>query len=219
MRRILGVLLAVGLAACGDNDDGGGPSGPVSGTIGGQPFTPSSVSAVLIPPASCTIEMTTVNASGLVLGFGNFDLCAFLAQAGPNAFCSNKASSTLVGAVVLKIGLIQAQTAVGPGTYTVKDVGSTLPDASGNVVGVSATATRTDATCLPSFQEDATVGGTVSVSSASASAVSGSVNLAFGTGNAFAGSYDASVCAQSLDICQIVALIAGGGNCTPACIP
>jgi len=214
MKRFLAVVVAVGLAACGDDDKASG--GPASGTLGGQPFTPTNVSAVQVAPTTCTIQSTPVNVSGLILGFGSFDLCSYLAQAG---FCGAKASSTLVGAAVMKIGLVQAPTAVGAGTYNVIDLATATPDLSGNITGATGSATRTGATCIPTFAEDANAGGTITVSSTSATSVAGSVNFAFGTGSTFSGSYNATVCPQSVDICQLLLLLAGGSCTTPVCVP
>lgn len=216
MRRMLAAAAAAALLGCGGGGkdqapvDGGPPLALPTGT-GTAAFTMNDAGAVIIAPVACNIQGNTVYASGLMLGFSSFGgLCGFVRTTG---LCGDKASATLAGLAVFKAGALQAQSPVGPGTYTY--VANPTPDASGNVVQVSGDVTQTDMAC--GGTQNGVTAGSVTVTSAMGGRIVGSLNLTFSDGSTLTGPFDVGTCAYTVDICSIIA----GTDCPGArsCIP
>jgi hypothetical protein len=216
-KRILATIGAAALAACGGGGGGGGggPTGPVGGTVGGAPFTPAEGGALVIPPTQCTVTGTgTVRVSGLLLGFGSFvGLCAYAQQA---HFCDEKASSTIAALQIMKAGLVQAQTAVGPGSYPITTT-TPVPDANGNFGLNGGGLTITGPACALTSSPDAS-SGTITISSVGATRATGSLDVGFSDGSHLAGSFDVPLCTYTPDICALLNDTTCGGG-SPGCIP
>lgn len=217
MRRILlATTTAAALLGCGGGSkdqgpvDGGPPAQLPTGT-GGAAFAMSDAGAVGIPPTTCNVGGFNVSASGLLIGFTSFGGVCDFARA--HGLCDEKASASQVAVVIVKAGLFQAQSPVGPGTYTF--VASPSPDASGNLVQLSAEISHTDAACASTPVE--VTAGSVTITSATGSRVVGTANLTFADGSTLSGAFDVGTCAYSLDLCGLV----NGTSCTgtPACVP
>lgn len=190
---------------------GGGGGGGGLGTLAGAPFTPASGGALIIPPTTCAVGGTTAHFSGIVIGFSSYaDLCGF-AQAN-GVVCTYKANATIASVDVLKGGLVQTPGAVGPGDYPV--VTRINPDADGNFAGAGCSYSRASGTC--NLTDSDGIGGTVTISSVTASKVTGTLNnVNFGDGSKLDGPFDVTICNYSLNLCDLLS-----SDCTtPVCIP
>ena len=217
MRRILVTAATAALLGCGggSKDKGpvdGGPPAALPTLTGSSAFTIGDAGAVGIPPSTCNVGGFNVSAAALLVGFTSYGGVCDFARA--HGLCDEKASAHQLVVIVVKAGLFQAQSPVGPGTYTF--VADPTPDVSGNLVQVSAEVSHTDAVCTPSTPVDVTA-GSVTITSASGSRVVGTVDLTFADGSTFSGAFDVGTCAVSLDLCGLV----NGTSCTgtPACVP
>ena len=216
MRCMLATAAAAALLGCGGGGkdqapvDGGPPKQLPTGT-GSASFTMSDAGAVIIAPVTCSIQGSTVYAAGLMLGFSSFGgLCDFVRS---TALCGDKASASLAGLAIFKAGALQAQSPVGPGTYTY--VANPMPDASGNVVQVSGDVTQTNMAC--GATQNGVTAGSVTVTSAAGGRIVGSLDLTLADGSTITGPFDVGTCAYTVDICAII----GGTDCpgARACIP
>lgn len=222
MRRLLvGTLFAV--AACGGG--GGSGSNAVSGTIGGRAFTPAESVAVVAGPADCT-QPVPITVKAFAIRFADFTgVCTDL-EADP--LCRLRASSRIVSVVFADVkGLADAT--LGPGTFDVNPNPAVLaPQTSGPLAGTAvatfAVGITTGASC-PVGTEATVAKGTLTVGSVSPTAISGSIDLTFGTlsGGTFnpgpdtlKGDFTATVCGGTVpDVCSLAA--AGGQCASPIC--
>lgn len=217
MIRSLFLMAAAALfvAGCGDDDDAPAPEPQLAGTILGQPFTPADGAAVALDGARCDFDGFDANATGLVLGFGDFQgLCALVTN---SQGCGVKADATIVTAVVVRANVLGGTPpSVGPGTYAVPSA-TPLPDAQGNVSLVQAVVARTDATCGDTSGNPVATGGSVRIDSVEASRVTGFADLTFeGTGGRVSGAFSVPRCALQADVCTVLS----GGACTgQVCVP
>ncbi|HET6438654.1 MAG TPA: hypothetical protein VFG59_11365 [Anaeromyxobacter sp.] len=236
MRKLLiGVLLAVG-AGCGGGGGGSGPSGPATGTISGEAFTPTNVSAVIVgPPLSPCTEPTTFTPKAVALRFANVDMCTDLTS---DPLCKFTASETTVTVAMADIEGTAGPT-LAPGTFQVTPDPSNPSNVevhlSGPLAGTAtvafaiSTVTGAGAQCLPDLKTAAAQGSLTidSMDTTAGGHVTGSLDLTLGTfsgGNftagqgTFKGTFDAILCSEdvSFDLCQ---LAAGAGTCggTPTC--
>jgi hypothetical protein len=207
LRLIIALAAAAALAACGDSDSSSSPSGPASGTILGQPFTPAEVTALVVPSTPCALPVVgTRNVSALAIGFSSFTgLCGFVQATG---LCGDVASSLVVTATIANAPPGGAAPAIVPGTYPVA-----LDLLGGRVV--SADLTRVNATCAsdPAVVPDVQ-GGTITITTVSPR-VTGSLDVTFTDGSRFGGTFDAPLCSATVDFCAAV-----NDTCaSPACCP
>ncbi len=227
MRRMLvGVVFAL-LAACGGGSSGGSSGGnTVTGTIGGQAFTPAEVSAVVAGPATCAVASQTVDLKAFALRFSSATgTCAALES---DPLCKLTASAREVTVVFADVGAV-ASPALGAGTFAVDPNPANVVPGTGPLTGTLVAAfggsVETTAAC-PLGTTGQVAKGTLTVKSVGSSAISGSVDLTFGTmsaGGTFTpgsdtlkGSFTASVCGNlAADLCSLATT---GGQCaSPHC--
>ncbi len=188
MKRAAAVVV-LSLAACG--------SGDPPALFGG--FTPTSSAAVILAPSTCNIAFLGSTAiSGILVELASgADACNVLTQAKQ---CGTGASSTtlLAGAFSGIVGGSGVDPA-GAGTY------SWLPNPPTGTFHASTTsAAKVDASCTAGTGGTAQMsGGSVVISSVTASAVGGSMDMRFDNGQAYKGTFNATVCPVSIDICSL----------------
>jgi hypothetical protein len=207
MRRAAIVLQLAVLVACGSSDK----SPPLFGG-----FTPQDGAAVILAPTTCSIlSVGSTSAAALAIGFTSFGgACNF---ATTTLLCGSRANSTLLLALAIG-GRVGGGTvgALGPGTYPYLANPPT-----GSFVAATASAARTDASCnaLPGSPLGMT-GGSIVVSSVTATRVAGSLDLQFKDGTAYQQPFDLAICPVTVDLCSLV----GSLGCVPGippwvCIP
>ena len=189
MSRVAAILFIM-LAACG-----GGPTPPLFGG-----FTPTNGAAVILAPATCNnIPFVGPAAmSGILVELtSGADACNVLTQAKQ---CGTGSGSTtiLVGALSGVVGGSTVAPA-GPGTYPwLRD------PPSGTFKASTGTAAQVDAVCTSGTGSPTDMaGGSIVVSSVTSSTVSGSLDVHFDNGQAYAQTFDVSVCPVSIDICSL----------------
>ncbi|HEY1695997.1 MAG TPA: hypothetical protein VGG39_27710 [Polyangiaceae bacterium] len=212
----IGVAGAVGVAACSGSSggDGGAGSASLSGTVNGATFSVASEVAAL------DAASTTCSAGGTSGDDGGAGSCTSTGQEvvviltnRSDATCSaaqtqlasgNEAAFANFAELELLVANVTADVAAG--TYDVVNAGSTATEGSLAKYGT------TDASCASSATAQAS-GGSVTLTAVSASRVTGSYQLTFGTEGSFSGSFDVPICN----------LPDAGGNGAdagaPACLP
>jgi hypothetical protein len=182
MRVALVVTLFGALAACGTT--GGKASGPtstsVSGSAGGQSF---------VVRDTVGLYNTAREYSGAIIT--NFPASCTLLQSGMTA----PPLTQLLAIELIANGLGMAP---GPGTYT---LGATQN------VAIVVSYAASDVNCNETINEQAT-GGSVTLDTVSATAVTGTFDMTFASGDHLAGQFDAPVC--NVDITN---LGGNGGGC------
>ncbi len=228
MRRWLVGIGWVALTACGG---GGGSSGStaVSGTIGGQAFTPADTVAVIAGPSTCT-DPTTFTAKAFALRFADYTGACTEIESDP--LCKLKASSRTVTIVFADVQATAPQPALGAGTFTLTTDPTSLTsavlhtDPADPLVGTLSVAfggsVVTTATC-PASTSAQIAQGTLKVSSVSSTGITGSVDLTFGTlnGSTFVPGTDklkgdftaTTMCTPISTVCPLAAT---GGVCSGA---
>lgn len=193
MRTIAAIALAALLVACGDDDegDGGGNDVTLTGTIAGR--LTNGASKILT--GTCATEIGDVGFAGALVAVSTVpDLCA--------AFTAGRepANSTSMLITFVNLNLTGGPASVG-GTYTVWD-GVGVPPL--DLVGMKAayafiSVARSggpvagQAECAVLGSGDATT-GSVTITSATASSVAGTVTATFDDGTSASGSFSASGC-------------------------
>jgi len=185
-----GTILAVLLAACG--------SGNAEPLFGG--FTPANGAAVILAPGTCNnipfLGPTAISGILVELASGA-DPCNVLTQAKQ---CGAGASSTVVLAGALS-GVAGGSTVdpAGPGNYP-----WLANPPSGAFKTSTSSAVKVDATCTSLPGSPARMsGGSVSIATVSATAVSGSMDLHFDNGQAYSGDFNVPLCPVSIGICSL----------------
>ncbi len=183
-------FVSVGVAACGGiTSSGGGGStgaGSVSGTVGSISFAVADVVAVA--------ESGTPGVDARSIQIDLFDIpnvCA-LVQTFPNN--SDKASYTALELRLSVSGSGSSSSAIVAGTYTLGPI-TGGPRDGGTSVHASANLAKNDAQCnsvVPSQDRSAT-GGTITITSISATSVEGSYAVTFADGT-MSGSFNAAFC-------------------------
>jgi len=203
MKRWIAVSAAAALLGCGKSSspvyDGGIVGTPPSGSNGFS-FTPTDGAALVVGPIACTSGTVTAHFSGLLVGFSGYpNFCGFVRSHGIDC-AESKGSSTFVGFEILKAGLASV-TSVGAGTYDV----NTIVSVGAEYVMTGASVTVNDATCNDTGPNPDTnpVGGTITITSASAADVKGSLDLTW-TGGGFSGPFEVVGCTVGLDVCGLV---------------
>ncbi len=209
-RWLIAVATAV-LVSCGSSSSSPTYNGGINGTppsgTGSFVFTPADGAGLAVGPTTCTIpNVGTAHVAGLLLGFSSYSgVCGFIRDHGIQCADVGKASATFVGLAIFKADL-SSVTPVAPGTYTL----NTTVTAGTGVTETGGTVTVTDATCGDSGP--LAIAGTITIASASAAGVTGSLNLTW-AGGGFSGPFDVVGCTANVDICG---LAQGTGNC-PGC--
>ena len=189
MRRAPALLLIL-LAACGS-----GTSAPLFGG-----FTPSSGAAVILAPATCTniAFLGPTALSGILIDLtSGADACNVLTKAGQ---CGTGSGSTalLAGAFSGVVGGTTVAPA-GPGTYP------WLPNPPSGAFKASTTAAaQVDAVCTAAAGSPTNMsGGSVVISTVTATTVSGSMDVHFDNGQAYTHPFDVAVCPISINVCSL----------------
>lgn len=217
MRKFLLVVSAV-VAACGSDSQEGGA---LSGTVGGQPFSPVEVRAIAAgsgaEPCSVSLGGTTIDVGvkALALEVTSYaDACGDFAS----GQCTYHATAQSVLVLLAKLNPLGTEPALRAGTYTVTSSPTTVtPDGTGLLTVAFAEALATDETCLgtpsPSIQ-----GGKVRLDQVT-DPITGNVSLTFQDGSTLGGDFSAPLCpGPSPDVCSLAAEQA---LCTlpPVCVP
>jgi hypothetical protein len=188
-------------AACGS-----GNSPPLFGG-----FTPTSGAAVILAPATCNniaaLGPTAISGIFMELASGA-NACNVLTQA--KQCGAGSGSTTLLAAALSGVVGGSSVPPAGPGTYP------WLPNAPTGTFKASTTAAaQLDATCVAAAGSRANMsGGSISISTVTASTVSGSMDVHFDNGQAYTHPFDLAVCPVSIDICSLFDLCG-----THACVP
>lgn len=194
MRRAPALLL-ISLAACGS-----GNSQPLFGG-----FTPSSGAAVILAPTTCTniAFLGPTAMSGILIDLtSGADACNVLTQAKQ---CGTGSGSTALLAAAVS-GVVGGSTVApaGPGTYP-----WLANPPSGAFNASTITAAQVDAVCTSAPGSPAHMsGGSVVISTVTASNVSGSMDVHFDNGQAYTHPFDVAVCPVSIDICALFSFCA-----------
>jgi len=180
------LVLVASLAACGGGAD------PLFGG-----FTPTNGAAVILPSANCNIAFVGSTAlSGILLEFSSgSDACNVLTQAKQ---CGTGASSTtiLAGAFSGVPGASSVAPA-DPGTYP-----WLANPPSGPFKASIASAAKVDAACTSPGSPDMS-SGSITISTVSASKVTGSMDVRFDNGQGYKANFDVAVCPVSIDTCSL----------------
>jgi hypothetical protein len=142
-------------------------------------------------------------AQTLVVGLSSADLSSFCAAAQMYSNTDIASTTTLtVGALVL------GSTPVGPGTYTIdSDAGTSTGEGA---------LSQTNATCQDTVHDQAT-SGTVTITSASSTNVTGTYDLTF-AGGSMSGSFSAGVCPITIGNNGDAGADGGAGDGGPNCL-
>lgn len=229
MRKLLVVAL---LAAVACGSDNGGSGGGVTGVVGGQPFTPTTVKGATADPTTCTTLPQPLGAAGVSAVALSFDRTgAFCTDIGSSQ-CPRHPSQQSVTVFVANVTIPASGAAptapqrIGAGTYTVDPL-SVATVLQGVPLVVTAAALSTDATCGGSTRAGAR-GGTVRIDSITSTQIKGFVDIDFGCGAAgtcttrdsLKGDFTADLC-TGVDICaaasaQTACSVPGASQvCTP----
>ena len=207
--RKLAVLLGIAALACGS---GAGSSAPVSGTVGGAPFSPADVVAASAAPGTCTFgNLPSVPVAGMAVRFATFTgTCADLTA----ATCRSHRSSRSVTIVVARAALSAANPAITPGTYAVLKGTQLTIGPGGSAELAVGSSTTTDAQCADTTSA---AQGSLRLDQVSTSIISGHVDVTFDDGGKLQGDFVAAVCPFAPNVCTIAAqqaLCTGTPVCT-----
>ena len=216
-KTMMACAAAAALAACGSSNDGGGSGGGVNGvtgTVAGVAFSSSEAINAVIQPVTCPVGGVSASVAGLVIGLTNFTgTCAVSGSP-----CNGKANAQGVVLVIGNVNLFGTASPVGPGNYTVSRAGAIPVSTSVAFAALG----RTDASCNDVAGVPDVVSGTVTITSVSVGAASGSVSLVFDDGSTLSGPFSATGCAGfKVDPCSGTVSGFNGGTCTGTrvCLP
>jgi hypothetical protein len=220
VNRIAPCAVALALAACGGSDNngnnGGGTAGTtgVTGTVAGLAFTGKEALSAVVPPTTCTVRGVSASVASLVIGVSSVTGTCSLAS---NA-CTAKANAQGLVLAVANVSPFGPASPIGPGTYTI----SPLSSPSNSLQQAFAFLGRTDASCSDVASTPDATGGTVTITSVSATSASGTVNVTFADGSTLTGPFTTTSCSGlQVDPCSATVSGFGGGSCTgtPVCTP
>lgn len=194
MRALAAAASIALLAACGSDDS---PPPPVFGG-----FAPLDGTAVIFAPTTCDVPgLGTVSLSAVGIGVADYvGACDVLQQ---TAFCGTRESSATVLAVALSGLLGGPVDPAGPGTYPVR----TSPPTTNAFLAALGDAAEVGPLCDAVTELDVT-GGQI-VLTAVGETVTGTIDLRFDDGSAFAYGFDVAVCPLSMDLCSLFELCTG----------
>jgi len=174
-------------------------------------FTPANGAAVILAPATCNniAALGPTAISGILIELASgADACNVLTQAKQ---CGAGSGSTALLGVALS-GVVGGSTTdpAGPGTYP------WMPNPpTGTFRASTSTAAQLDAVCTAAAGSLVHMrDGSIAISTVTASTVSGSMDVHFDNGQAYAHPFDVPVCPVSIDICSLFDLCG-----THACVP
>jgi len=167
------------LVACGGHSASDPPSKTdagvtaVTGSIGGVTF-PAAAYAIAVPDNSNVMTSDPYNEYAKLA----------LAIAGKPLGCTTPSlpDSEIIGITLIAVGPVP----IGPGTYEI----DADPQSSSNN---NADLVTTDATCTQAAPANC-IGGSVTITSATSTTIAGSFTLAFDSGEAMTGTFNAGVC-------------------------
>jgi hypothetical protein len=196
MKRVIALCVVGLLAACGDDDDdGGGPPPGSSVTLTGPLAGPIASSTALSLAGQCSpAGLITVSGTAVAVAFttASIDACQYLQQ--------NREPANATTAVVTVARFSGAsQTPLTAGAYT---VGSTPTfDTSGNasyarvdVVRSAGPSSTPGEGCEDAPGETEHAAGTVTITSATATRVAGSLDVTLRDGGRISGPFDVPIC-------------------------
>lgn len=218
--RLMMLGVALTMAGCGSSSGGSGgtPGGgggagftAPSGSLGGTAFTATGAIGIAYTPAVCTIG-GTVGFTMLQVLFTNVpNLCSAYLAVGQ---CSDKANLVAVNAGVQRYKPGGATTALTAGTYPLT-LTTPAADANGNYTQTFIGYMKTNVTCVDAAAAVTTTAGSLTISTISATRVTGSLTATFSDGGSYSGPFDVPICADSTSICTMM----NGCTGTPACVP
>jgi hypothetical protein len=224
MRKL--VLVALFVAACGNDSDGGSSTRPLTGTVGGRSFSALAerVVAARTGTTPCTLPAP---GGGGDLSFGisalAIELTSYADACGDFATgqCVVHPDAQSVTILFAKLDPTGAEPQLAPGTFTVYPSPATaIPDGTGRLTVAYAQALATGAApACAGTPSPAVQGGTLRLDDVSGSPVKGHVDLTFADGSTLEGDFSAALCeGTSPDICEIAT---AGELCTPpaTCVP
>ena len=239
MRRLFVPIVMAFLVACGSSSKGSTAPGPVSGTIGGRPFSPVDLAAIHAASTTpCQLPtdplnpsfVTTVGVSALAVDLTSFHgACTEFA----GAACDLHENEQNVLLLLAKVNFNPPWTApdLGSGSFTVSNNPAVLnlTPTAGVFQVAFAQAAGLDPTCVGTAHPSVT-GGTISLDPVGAGSVTGSVSLRFDDGSTLGGAFASPQCnfGGPVDVCALAlqAVLSGGGGgglafCVPsgACVP
>jgi hypothetical protein len=183
-------ILVISLAACGS-----GNSEPLFGG-----FTPANGAAVILAPATCNnipfVGPTAISGILVELASGA-DACNVLTQA-KQCGAGSGSTTLLAGAFSGVVGGSTVAPA-GPATYP-----WLANPPTGTFMASTTTAAQVDTVCTSVPGSPAHMsGGSVAISTVTASTVSGSMDVHFDNGQVYKNPFDVPVCPVSIDICSL----------------
>jgi hypothetical protein len=210
----LGVAGALGVTACGGETStlgaAGGSGTTVTGTVGGTSLSVASQLAAIGP------ESTSCSGFG---GDGGGETCTSTGQA-VIVVLTNRSDATCAAAqaeatsgtsfafanfVELALLVSNATGTVAPGTYSIVSPSSTARSGAAAIFGT------TNATCA-SVIDSTAASGSITLTQISATDVSGTYDVSFGSEGSFSGAFDVAVC----DLPD-AGTVSGSGGGPPAC--
>ena len=202
MRSIMSIALssvfvAAALVACGGStaSGGGGGTGTVSGAVSGTSFTPVSAFAAFQAAGSstnCEVSPDGGSVCTASSSSGQALLIALTNQAAGScsalvADITSKQEPSIANLDALALIVANEAADLTPGTYPVVTTGNPTSGSLGEFQ-------TTTATCGVGVSQQST-GGSVTLTSVSASAVAGSYSVTFGTEGTLSGTFNVDICA------------------------
>jgi hypothetical protein len=208
MRRIVSLVVGLGLAACGGGDGGSSgtvenPSGAALTVTGSLPLSASNF-AVVNGNATCQLTgaVTFGVAYAAMIASDQTGICGYLQRN------QNKANARSVDVAIVRIDPSNPSTSIAPGTYPV------VPNPTVETAYAFLQVSQTDASCAPS--DVPATGGSVVVTSVANGGIQGTIDATLTDGGKITGAFDAPACAVTFpgDVC-------GGtiGPVNPTCAP
>jgi hypothetical protein len=186
MRKIALLSVVALFVACGGTTSSGG-SGAITGTIGGTAFTAVTDLALFGSGNNCNLALAPGVPLGLSMAVAaSTDAATTCAEV---LTCVEHKNTRNIGLIIAKANYTTGNApALAVGSYTFLDIAAIMggtapvlvPDSSGNISIFAATVSGLNATCgdVP-YQ---VTSGTLSVTAASATSITGTVSLTLGSG-------------------------------------
>lgn len=198
------VGVTITLAGCGSSSGGSG------GSLGGS-FTATGAMALSYAPGVCpALGGGTEGLTMLNLMFTNIpNICGAYFAAGQ---CNSKANLAAVIVFIQRGKPGGATTALTAGTYPLTLSGP-VADAGGNYTSTAFGYGKTNATCTATSVS--ATAGSVTISTISATRVTGSMTATFSDGSSYNSAFDVPICADPASVCAATAGCTGTVTCVP----